>query len=95
MTIVYCVAAAIAEITGCFMFWNYLRLGRSLYWLLPGTLSLVVFAALLTRVDSDFAGRAYAAYGVGAAGYCVIHRERVFALRPEQAIIEQWVFHAE
>jgi len=30
---------------------------------MPGILALAVFAYLLTRVDSDFAGRAYAAYG--------------------------------
>jgi len=30
---------------------------------LPGMVSLALFAFLLTRVDSAFAGRAYAAYG--------------------------------
>ena len=40
-----------------------LRSGRSAFWLLPGVLSLLVFAWLLTRVDAEFAGRAYAAYG--------------------------------
>jgi small multidrug resistance family-3 protein len=38
-------------------------LGRSALWVAPGIASLVVFAALLTRIDADFAGRAYAAYG--------------------------------
>jgi small multidrug resistance family-3 protein len=55
--------AAVAEIAGCFAFWAWLRLGRSVWWLLPGLASLAVFAFLLTRVDSAFAGRAYAAYG--------------------------------
>ncbi|MEG3637774.1 YnfA family protein [Magnetococcus sp. PR-3] len=55
--------AAIAEIAGCFAFWAWLRLGRSIYWLLPGGISLLLFAWLLTRVEADFAGRAYAAYG--------------------------------
>lgn len=32
-------------------------------WLVPGMLSLAPFAYLLTFVDSDAAGRAYAAYG--------------------------------
>lgn len=40
-----------------------LRSGRSAFWLVPGVLSLLVFAWLLTRVDAEFAGRAYAAYG--------------------------------
>lgn len=29
----------------------------------PGVVSLILFAWLLTRIESDFAGRAYAAYG--------------------------------
>lgn len=56
-------AAAIAEIGGCFAFWAWLRLGRSIYWVLPGLVSLTVFALLLTRVESMFAGRTFAAYG--------------------------------
>lgn len=55
--------AALAEISGCFAFWAWLRLDRSAWWALPGVASLVLFAWLLTRVDSAFAGRAYAAYG--------------------------------
>jgi small multidrug resistance family-3 protein len=57
------VAAALAEIAGCFAFWAWLRLGRSALWLVPGVLALVLFAWLLTRADAAFAGRAYAAYG--------------------------------
>ena len=56
-------AAAIAEIGGCFAFWAWLRLGRSIYWVLPGLVSLTVFALLLTRVEAMFAGRTFAAYG--------------------------------
>jgi small multidrug resistance family-3 protein len=36
---------------------------RSIWWLVPGGVSLALFAYLLTLVDSDAAGRAYAAYG--------------------------------
>jgi small multidrug resistance family-3 protein len=54
---------ALAEIAGCFAFWAWLRLGKSVLWLIPGTLSLIVFAWLLTYVESDAAGRTYAAYG--------------------------------
>jgi len=57
------VAAALAEIAGCFSFWAWVRLGRSVLWLVPGMLSLAAFAWVLTRTDADFAGRAYAAYG--------------------------------
>ena len=55
--------AALAEIGGCFAFWAWLRLGRSMWWTVPGMLSLIVFATLLTRVDASNAGRAFAAYG--------------------------------
>ena len=57
------IAAAAAEIAGCFAFWAWLRLGKSALWGIPGVTSLVLFAFLLTRVDSLFAGRAFAAYG--------------------------------
>lgn len=56
-------AAAVAEIAGCFAFWAWLRLEKPVWWVVPGTGFLVLFAYLLTRVDSDYAGRAYAAYG--------------------------------
>lgn len=60
--LIYLLAAG-AEIAGCFAFWAWLRLGKPALWLLPGMVSLVLFAWLLTRVEADFAGRAYAAYG--------------------------------
>lgn len=63
MTIIVYVAAALAEIGGCFAFWAWLRLGKSICWLIPGVVSLVLFASLLTLVPGDAAGRAYAAYG--------------------------------
>jgi len=62
-SIVAYAGAAIAEIAGCFAFWAWLRLGKSALWIVPGILSLIAFAWLLTKVESDFAGRAYAAYG--------------------------------
>jgi small multidrug resistance family-3 protein len=55
--------AAFGEIAGCFAFWAWLRLGRSPLWLIPGMASLTAFAFFLTRIDTDAAGRAYAAYG--------------------------------
>lgn len=55
--------AALAEIAGCFAFWARFRMDRSPLWLIPGVFSLMLFAYLLTRVDSAAAGRAYAAYG--------------------------------
>ncbi len=56
-------AAALAEIGGCFAFWAWLRLGKSALWVVPGMAALALFAYLLTRIDSVYAGRAFAAYG--------------------------------
>ncbi|WP_408903656.1 YnfA family protein [Paeniroseomonas aquatica] len=55
--------AALAEIGGCFALWSVLRSGASPWWLLPGAAALAAFAWLLTLVDSEAAGRTYAAYG--------------------------------
>jgi len=57
------VVAACAEIAGCFAFWAYWRLDKSPWWLVPGLTSLLLFVWLLTRIDTNFAGRAFAAYG--------------------------------
>ncbi|MFK8253543.1 YnfA family protein [Ancylobacter terrae] len=57
------IMAALAEIAGCFAFWMVVRNGASTLWLAPGAVSLVIFGALLTLVETDAAGRAFAAYG--------------------------------
>ncbi|MBM3600335.1 MAG: YnfA family protein [Alphaproteobacteria bacterium] len=62
-TLLAFIGAAIAEIAGCFAFWAWARLGKPAWWLVPGLASLVVFAWLLTRVETPAAGRAFAAYG--------------------------------
>jgi len=81
--ILYC-AAAIAEIGGCFAFWAWLRLGRSVYWILPGLVSLTVFALLLTRIESLFAGRTFAAYGGVYIAASVIWLWAVEGQRPDR-----------
>jgi small multidrug resistance family-3 protein len=63
MTIAIYVAAAIAEIAGCFALWVVVRHSASSLWLIPGVACLVLFGWLLTQVDVEFAGRAYAVYG--------------------------------
>ncbi|MGF7006069.1 YnfA family protein [Aminobacter sp. BE322] len=63
MTYAIYAAAALAEIAGCFSFWAWWRLDKSPLWLVPGLAALVAFAWLLALVESDAAGRAYAAYG--------------------------------
>jgi small multidrug resistance family-3 protein len=62
-TVGFYLLAAFFEIAGCFAFWLWLRLGRTPLWILVGVASLVLFALCLTRVDSVYAGRAFAAYG--------------------------------
>lgn len=63
LTVLAYVGAALAEIAGCFAFWAWLKLGKSVWWLLPGVAALALFAYLLTLIDAEHAGRAYAAYG--------------------------------
>jgi small multidrug resistance family-3 protein len=63
MTYLLYIAAAAAEIAGCFCFWAWWRLDRPAFWLLPGTLSLIAFAWLLALTPADAAGRTFAAYG--------------------------------
>lgn len=55
--------AALGEIFGCYAFWMWLRLGKSISWLIPGMIALTIFATALTRIDVSNAGRVYAAYG--------------------------------
>ncbi|KYC42588.1 hypothetical protein WA1_19330 [Scytonema hofmannii PCC 7110] len=62
-TLVFFFIAALGEISGCYSFWAWLRLGHSILWIIPGVLALIVFAFVLTRVDASNAGRVYAAYG--------------------------------
>lgn len=56
------VLTALAEIVGCYLPYLWLKQNRSAWLLLPGALSLAVFAFLLT-LHPQAAGRVYAAYG--------------------------------
>ena len=78
------IGAAVAEITGCFAFWAWLRLDASVWWLVPGIASLAVFAYLLTLVDSVAAGRAYAAYGGVYISASLVWLWTVESLRPDR-----------
>ncbi|TCV96434.1 YnfA/UPF0060 family uncharacterized protein [Luteibacter rhizovicinus] len=57
------VLAAIAEIAGCFGFWVWQRQHKTAWIAVAAMGSLALFAWLLSRTDTDAAGRAYAAYG--------------------------------
>ncbi|MDZ4842755.1 MAG: YnfA family protein [Hyphomicrobium aestuarii] len=63
MTVATFIVAAFAEIAGCFAVWAWARSNASILWIGPGVVCLLLFAWLLTTVQVDFAGRAYAAYG--------------------------------
>ncbi len=78
------VCAALAEIAGCFAFWAWLRLDKSPLWLVPGMVSLALFAWLLTFVDSNAAGRAYAAYGGVYIASSLVWLWTVEGLRPDR-----------
>ncbi|MFN3462509.1 MAG: YnfA family protein [Terricaulis sp.] len=62
-TVLIYIAAAIAEIAGCFAFWAYVRMGKPIWWLAPGIGLLILFAWLLTLTPVEQAGRTYAIYG--------------------------------
>ncbi|ARF51940.1 YnfA family protein [Pantoea stewartii] len=53
---------ALAEITGCFLPWLWLKKGASAWLLVPAALSLTLFVWLLT-LHPAASGRVYAAYG--------------------------------
>lgn len=76
--------AALAEIGGCFAFWAWLRLDKSIYWLVPGVIALVIFALFLTRIETDFAGRAYAAYGGVYIASSLLWMWAVEGMRPDR-----------
>ena len=83
-TVTAYVLAALLEIAGCFAFWAWLRLGKSALWLVPGSLSLLLFAYVLTLVDTAAAGRAYAAYGGIYIAASLVWLWSVEGLRPDR-----------
>lgn len=62
-TFFFFLLAALGEISGCYAFWAWLRLEKSIFWIIPGVSALIIFAFALTKVDASNAGRVYAAYG--------------------------------
>nr|WP_205691843.1 YnfA family protein [Caulobacter sp. 602-2] len=78
------VLAAVCEIGGCFAFWAWLRQGRSALWTIPGVLALVAFAWLLSRVEAQAAGRAFAAYGGIYILSSIVWMRTVEQVRPDR-----------
>ncbi|MGN6669600.1 MAG: YnfA family protein [Trinickia sp.] len=61
-TLLLYMVTAVAEIVGCYLPYLWLKEGRSALLVIPGALSLALFAWLLT-LHPAAAGRVYAAYG--------------------------------
>lgn len=61
-TVALYVLTAVAEILGCYLPYLWLRQNASPWVLIPGAVSLAVFAWLLT-LHPEASGRVYAAYG--------------------------------
>ncbi len=55
--------AAFFEILGCYSFWMVFKEQKPSLYLGIGLLSLITFAYILTKVNLEFAGRAYVIYG--------------------------------
>ena len=80
-TLLLYAATALAEIVGCYLPYLWLKQGKSIWLLLPGALSLVLFAWLLTLHDTA-AGRVYAAYGGVYIGVALLWLWAVDQVRP-------------
>jgi small multidrug resistance family-3 protein len=79
-TLLLFLATAVAEIVGCYLPYLWLKQGKSA-WLLPGALSLALFAWLLSMHETS-AGRVYAAYGGAYIGVAICWLWIVDGVRP-------------
>ena len=61
-TLLLYIVTSFAEIVGCYLPYLYLRQNKSVWLLVPGAISLALFAWLLT-LHGAASGRVYAAYG--------------------------------
>jgi small multidrug resistance family-3 protein len=77
------VLTAIAEILGCYLPYLWLKQGRSAWLLIPGAVSLAVFAWLLSLHTME-AGRTYAAYGGIYVAVALVWLWRIEGVRPDR-----------
>lgn len=80
-TLLLYAVTALAEIVGCYLPWLVLKQGKSPWLLVPATLSLALFAWLLT-LHGTAAGRVYAAYGGVYIGAAILWLWAVDGIRP-------------
>jgi small multidrug resistance family-3 protein len=76
------VVTAVAEILGCYLAYLWLQHGRSGWLVLPGALSLALFAWLLAGHPGP-AGRTYAAYGAVYVAVAVLWLAVIEGQRPD------------
>ncbi|MBK6940890.1 MAG: YnfA family protein [Planctomycetes bacterium] len=82
-TVLLFVATAVAEIVGCYAAYLWLQKGKTAWLVVPGALSLALFAWLLTLHPSA-AGRTYAAYGGVYVTVAVLWLWLVDGVRPDR-----------
>ena len=82
-SLVLYLAAALAEIAGCWLVWSWLRNGGSAWLLVPAAASLALFAWLLT-LHPAATGRVYAAYGGVYISLAIFWLWRVDGVRPSR-----------
>ncbi|WP_425614234.1 YnfA family protein [Anatilimnocola sp. NA78] len=75
---------AIAEIVGCYLPYLWLRQGKSPWLLMPASISLAIFAYLLT-LHPTATGRVYAAYGGVYISVALVWLWLVDGIRPSFA----------
>lgn len=80
-TLILYLATALAEIVGCYLPYLWLKAGKSGWLLVPGAVSLALFAWLLTLHEAA-AGRVYAAYGGVYIGVAILWLWWVEGLKP-------------
>lgn len=82
-TVALFVLTALAEIVGCYLPYLYLKKNGSAWLLVPGAMSLALFAWLLS-LHPAAAGRVYAAYGGVYVGVALVWLWLVDGVRPTQ-----------
>lgn len=80
-TLLLFLATAVAEIVGCYLPYLWLKQGKPAWLLVPGVISLVLFAWLLS-LHETVAGRVYAAYGGVYIGVAILWLWAVDGVRP-------------
>lgn len=77
------VLTALAEIAGCYLPYLWLKEGKTPWLLVPGGLSLALFAWMLS-LHPTAAGRTYAAYGGVYVAVAVFWLWRIEGVRPDR-----------